>query len=80
MILLTTNDGVGRLHPAVTRPGRCLSVLEFPRFTPGEARLWLGEGIPPPDAPATLAELFERRDHRQLAGVATAPYMSGAYL
>jgi len=44
LVLLTTNEDLGRLHPALTRPGRCLARIEFPRFNPQEAAQWLGEG------------------------------------
>ena len=47
VVLLTTNEDVGTLHPAITRPGRCLSAVEFPALTPAEAQVWLG-----PDSPA----------------------------
>jgi hypothetical protein len=58
LVLLTTNDELGRLHPAVTRPGRCLSLIEFGLFPPAEASRWLGQ--PSSDA-MTLAEMFERK-------------------
>ena len=37
MVLLTTNQPPSRLHPAVARPGRCLSEIEFRRFSASEA-------------------------------------------
>ena len=63
IIVITTNDPLAKLHSAVTRPGRCLSVVEFPPFGAAEAADWLrAHGV---DAPlplrdgATLAELVE---------------------
>jgi hypothetical protein len=73
LVLLTTNDELGRLHPAVTRPGRCLSSLEFPRFNSFEASSWLGR----PSQSATLAELYQSR----ATGVdAEPPLAIGVYL
>jgi hypothetical protein len=60
LILLTTNEELHRLHPALTRPGRCLAVVEFAKFEPAEARDWLDSDIAPPTTPSTLAELYER--------------------
>jgi TRAP-type C4-dicarboxylate transport system permease large subunit len=37
IILLTTNEEIGRLHPALVRPGRCLGAVEFTEFSPTEA-------------------------------------------
>jgi hypothetical protein len=36
-----TNEPLRRLHPAVARPGRCASRIEFVPFTPEEAARWL---------------------------------------
>ncbi len=62
LVLLTTNEEIARLHPAVVRPGRCLCLIEFERFNTAEARAWLGDDSVT-DEP-TLAELYERRDER----------------
>jgi len=61
LILLTTNEPLHELHPALVRPGRALAKLEFERFSTDEAANWLGPGLAPPAAPVTLAELFELR-------------------
>jgi hypothetical protein len=58
IVLLTTNDEVNRLEPALTRPGRCLSVIGFERFEPEEATAWLGRESPSADGQFSLAELF----------------------
>ena len=60
LVVITTNEPIRRVHPAVLRPGRCLSELEFADFTPAEARAWLERaGV---DADVTgalsLSELF----------------------
>ncbi|SEL61602.1 ATPase family associated with various cellular activities (AAA) [Blastococcus sp. DSM 46786] len=64
LVLLTTNEDVGRLHPAITRPGRCLSQVAFEPLTAAEARRWLGSGATAPEGPMTLAELYAVREDR----------------
>jgi ATPase family associated with various cellular activities (AAA) len=71
LLLITTNEPLGRLHPAVRRPGRCLADIEFVPFSPVEALAWLADHGSPRDidAPTTLAELFNRTDDgAQVAG------------
>jgi len=63
LILLSTNERLGGLHPAVSRPGRCLSEIQFPRFSQQEAASWLGRELPTDVADASLAELVRARDH-----------------
>ena len=41
LILVTTNEDLGQLNPAITRHGRCLSEIGFRRFDVEEARKWL---------------------------------------
>jgi Domain of unknown function (DUF5925)/ATPase family associated with various cellular activities (AAA) len=60
LVLVTTNEPVAHLHPAVRRAGRCLADLEFGAFGTAEARAWLErEGCGrEPTRPLTLAELY----------------------
>jgi SpoVK/Ycf46/Vps4 family AAA+-type ATPase len=62
LLLVTTNEPVGRLHPALRRPGRCWAAVEFEPFGAEEAEAWLrvrtGTDTAPRRAGATLAELF----------------------
>ncbi len=58
LILITTNEPVGRLHPAIVRPGRCLADIEFRRFSRSEASALLGEDA---GSDLSLAELVARR-------------------
>jgi hypothetical protein len=44
MILITTNEDLGKLNRAITRPGRCFSEIGFERFGAEEANLWLRAG------------------------------------
>jgi hypothetical protein len=41
LVLVTTNEELGKLHPAVARPGRAASRIEFHRLSTPEARSWL---------------------------------------
>lgn len=61
MLLLTTNEEISRLHPAIARPGRSLATVEFTPFPASEAAEWLGEGHRKPGKALTLAELLVRR-------------------
>jgi len=72
MVLITTNEPLSALHPAVIRPGRCLAEIEFGSFTPHDANQWLerhgSDAIV--DGPATLADLYAilgGHDPRRLA-------------
>lgn len=40
-ILVTTNEPISKLHPALLRPGRCGSQVDFRPFTRPEAKAWL---------------------------------------
>ncbi|MGY1719080.1 DUF5925 domain-containing protein [Blastococcus sp. SYSU DS0552] len=78
LVLLTTNEDVGRLHPAITRPGRCLSQVGFEPLSAAEARRWLGGVGAVPEGPMTLAELFAVRENR--AGSGRGEEGPGGYL
>lgn len=41
IVLVTTNEEIGKLHPALSRHGRCASQIEFQPLTPDESRAWL---------------------------------------
>lgn len=77
VVLLTTNEDVGTLHPAITRPGRCLSAVEFPPLSPAEAQAWLGPDSPAPPGPVTLAELYAIREERSLPVGRQVPEVGG---
>jgi len=82
LILLTTNEELSRLHPAVTRPGRCLAKVEFKRFSPAESRSWLPDEVASPKEPSTLAELFELRGDIARIGESkrSTPLLTGTYV
>ncbi|GAA3766353.1 DUF5925 domain-containing protein [Micromonospora maritima] len=78
LVAVTTNEDLARLHPAVTRPGRCLARIEVGPLSHAEAVDWLGARAGVPAQGATLAELYALR-----AGTATAgavPVEIGGYL
>ena len=60
LVLVTTNEEIRTLHPAVARPGRCAANVEFLPLTRGEAAAWLRarEVDAPVDGEATLAALY----------------------
>jgi hypothetical protein len=92
LIVITTNEDLYRLHPAVTRPGRCLAQIEMGPFPPAEATEWLRRedaaaaqpGTRRVDGfagPVTLAQLFALRGGKKAAEDAgSAPVAIGQYL
>ena len=57
LVLLSTNEPITRIHPALTRPGRCLAQVHFDRLDRRDSARWLGSE-PPPGESFSLAELF----------------------
>lgn len=61
--LITTNEKINNIHPAVSRPGRCLANIEFKQFTQEEAAIWwgtrMGTAIPRAQDSWTLAQLYD---------------------
>jgi ATP-dependent 26S proteasome regulatory subunit len=73
LILITTNEPLEKVHPAIARPGRCAARIEFERFMPPSAAEWLEvHGSPLThrlDGAVTLADLYAMRDgHRSENG------------
>jgi hypothetical protein len=82
LLLITTNEAMRGLHPAVVRPGRCLADVQFRPFRRGEAEAWLGGVAPVPAGEVTLAELYRSRGnldpvtaHRPLDGEGDGRYL-----
>jgi hypothetical protein len=73
MVIITTNEPVGRLHPAARRPGRCLADIEFQAFPQAEANTWLAaRGHERRVArPTPLAELFSHATGEGVVAAAT---------
>ncbi len=85
LVAITTNEPLAKLHPAVTRPGRCLAQIEIGRLTHTEARRWLGRDLVPDngarrDGSATLAELFAMEKQHSGITSPSAPPSVGQYL
>jgi hypothetical protein len=60
LVLVTTNEELRRLHPAVARPGRCAANIEFAPLAADEAAEWLrARGVESaPSGRRILASLF----------------------
>jgi hypothetical protein len=60
LALVTTNEEIRRLHPAVSRPGRAAANVEFGALSPAEASAWFAtHGVDEATAePRILAELY----------------------
>jgi len=78
LVLITTNEPIKRLHPALSRPGRCMADIEFVKLDATEAALWLASHDVPHGMAkaATLAELYARSSgvavtERNLVGFTT---------
>ncbi len=80
LVCITTNEDVTRFHPAVTRPGRCLTQIEIGGLDPQEASAWLGCEAAAWPTGATLAELFAARDGHHARGPDRSPAPTGQYL
>jgi ATPase family associated with various cellular activities (AAA) len=75
LILVTSNEPLGKLHPAALRPGRAMATLEFAPLSAAEAAAWFaGRGVDRKvGSSATIAEL-----HAILAGGQSKPQAGGA--
>ena len=64
LVLITTNEPLGRLHPATRRPGRCIADIEFVELGVAEANAWLAARAMARRVtrPTSLAELFVADD------------------
>ncbi len=66
LVLVTTNEHIESLHPAVARPGRCAANIEFDPLSEDEAKTWLERrGAAAADgAPRRLASLYAQLEGR----------------
>jgi len=60
LLLITTNEHISSLHPAVSRPGRCLAEIEFTALEEDEISAWCDHhGVVNPEQKSlTIAELY----------------------
>ena len=85
MLLITTNEDLGAMHPAVIRPGRCTSEVEFLPLSAAEAANWsrIHRGADEDDhrtaprASRTIAELYALLDGRALRERAPMGFTNG---
>ena len=69
LVLVTTNEELGKLHPAISRPGRCLVNVEFENLGPYDAGQWFAvRGLPVPDERKKwrLADLYATINGQEL--------------
>ena len=66
LVMITTNERVGALHPAVARAGRCALAHEFDRLPVEEANAWLAArgATAPVTRATTIADLYAMLDGR----------------
>jgi hypothetical protein len=67
LVLVTTNERIETLHPAVARPGRCAANIEFGSLSADETATWLGRhGLATEaDAAGNLASLYAQLEGRE---------------
>jgi hypothetical protein len=80
IVAVTTNEKVGRVHPAVLRPGRCMAQIEVGPLPYEQATAWLGSSTGVGAYGATLAELLALRDGVPSVGAPTPAPVGGFYL
>jgi energy-coupling factor transporter ATP-binding protein EcfA2 len=84
LVLITTNEPVSELHPATTRPGRCLAEIEVGPLPRDQAVHWLADTdcARVPDREMTIAELYALKHQSDPTRTAVRPNPSsdGAYL
>jgi hypothetical protein len=63
MVLITTNEDLGVMHPAVTRAGRCLANIKFDALSQDEVMRWASEHeVAMPLQTGVLADLYSGSD------------------
>jgi ATP-dependent 26S proteasome regulatory subunit len=65
LVLVTTNEEIKSLHPAVARPGRAAANVDFVPLSSAEASAWLRErGVGESTNSRTIASLYAQLDGR----------------
>jgi hypothetical protein len=66
LVLVTTNEEMEKLHPAVSRHGRCLQQAEFGPLTRDEVRAWMDENDIEGDVvPMSAANLYALKNGKK---------------
>ena len=76
LVLVTTNEPIKTLHPAVARPGRCAANIEFWPLTAEESSAWFERhgSAERTDEPLPLAELYARLEGRDVGAMPPAGF------
>src|ERR687895_2764782 len=79
LVLVTTNEEIRKLHPAVARPGRCAANVEFEPLSVAEASAWLERhGVDEQvTRPTTLASLYAVAEGLDPGDTSVAPGFGG---
>jgi hypothetical protein len=79
LVLVTTNEEIRRLHPAVARPGRSAANVEFVSLSADESNAWLErQGLEERvQGATTLASLYARNEGLDPGTTTTSPGFGG---
>jgi hypothetical protein len=79
LVLVTTNEEIRRLHPAVARPGRSAANVEFLPLSAQESSAWLERhGVDERvQTASTLASLYARKEGFEPGATPTSPGFGG---
>ncbi len=82
IFVITANETVDSLNPALTRPGRCLSQIQFVPFSVKEANEWLKKkgSSKTVNSPTTLAELYAKLNQSEPIQTTKELTTTGMYL
>ena len=80
LVLVTTNEPIRTLHPAVARPGRCAANIEFEPLSVAEANEWLErhDHEEEVDSPIPLASLYAILEGQEVVEASQAAGFAGA--
>ena len=76
LVLVTTNEPIKALHPAVARPGRCAANIEFDRLSTQEADEWLEKhgAAETVGQPTLLADLYAAIEGRESGSILSVSF------
>jgi hypothetical protein len=79
LVLVTTNEPIRTLHPAVARPGRCAANIEFGPLSLSEANAWLAghDHDGSVEAPTLLASLYAVLEGQEAVAAAQTAGFAG---
>jgi hypothetical protein len=80
LVLVTTNEPIRTLHPAVARPGRCAANIEFEPLSVAEANEWLERHDHEEEvgSPIPLASLYAMLEGQEVVEASQAAGFAGA--